>query len=110
MGHLRLALDPRDADALMGMRKSVRVAKVAEALDMDARRVRKLLAAGELEGHGVGKRGLRVYEDSVEEYRRRNQIGPRAPEPAQPRTQRRRGPTAAAREAMAALKNLGVFD
>lgn len=77
---------------------------------MEDGQVRKLVAAGELEGHRAGKRGIRIYEDSVEDYRRRNQLGPRDPEPAQPRPQRKRGPSAAAREAMAALKSFGVFD
>lgn len=110
MTHLRRAYDPCDAEALMGLRLSVRVAKVAKALDMDEANVRRLVNDGELEGHRAGKRGIRIYVDSVEEYRRRNHLGPKQPEPPQPKPQRKRGPTAAAREALAALKAAGVFD
>lgn len=110
MTHLRPICNPADADALMGLRRSLRVAKVAEALDMEDAQVRKLVKSGDLEGHRVGKRGIRVYEDSVEAYRRRNHIGPnQVPQPETKRQQRRSGPTAAAREAMAHLRSLGVF-
>lgn len=111
MGHLRLAHAPDDVRTLMGLRRSLRVAKVAQALDIDERQVRQLVRDGMLDGHRVGKRGIRVYEDSLDAYRRANHIGPRPPEPAseKKRQQRRTGPTAAAREAMAHLEKLGVF-
>ncbi len=110
MTHLRPIADPRAADLLTGLRRSLRVATVAAALDLDESQVRKLVRAGDLEGHRVGTRGIRVYQDSVESYRRRNHIGP-VPKTAKPSPRRRpSGPTAADREAMAALRRAGVFD
>jgi len=94
---------------MMGLRRSVRVVRVAEALDMPASQVRRLVAAGELEGHRVGKRGIRIYEDSLDEYRRRNATGPGPATTRPPPPRRQSGPTAAAREAMAALIEMGVF-
>jgi excisionase family DNA binding protein len=67
---LRLAADPADAD-LPGIRQSVRVATVAKALDMHERDVRQLIDDGELETHRKGKRGVRVYIDSVAAYQLR---------------------------------------
>lgn len=77
---------------------------------MPASQVRRLVAAGELEGHRIGKRGIRIYEDSLDEYRRRNATGPGPSAKTPPLPRRQSGPTAAAREAMAALIEMGVFN
>ena len=76
---------------------------------MDEAQVRKLVHAGELEGHRAGKRGIRVYEDSVDEYRRRQHLGPTQAK-ATPQPKRRQGPSAASLEALASLRDMGVFD
>lgn len=61
-----IALDPASAP-----RPSARVATVAELLDCDQGDVRRLVRAGELEAHGKGKRGIRVFLDSVRAYQDR---------------------------------------
>lgn len=44
--------------------------------------VGKHLAAGNLKGYGIGKRGKRVYRSSVEDFKRRRALGrERGPEP-----------------------------
>lgn len=96
-----------DLDQLL-IRRSVRVAKVAEALDMEEARVRKLLKDGQLQGHRIGKRGIRIYVDSVEELQRRTALGI-PPDPKPSRQRMKRGPSADAYQAMAHLRRLGVF-
>lgn len=61
-----IALDPASAP-----RPSAKVATVAEMLDCDQGDVRRLVKAGEIEAHGKGKRGIRVFLDSVRGYQDR---------------------------------------
>jgi hypothetical protein len=99
-----LAIDP----ALLP-RPSARVATVAELLDCDPGDIRRLIRDGELETHGKGKRGLRVYLDSVRDYqvRQARQTRPRSPDAG---ALRRRAPasTAAHLAAMASLRAKGI--
>lgn len=53
------------------VRRSVRVRTVAEILDCDESQVRRLVAERALEAHPFGKRGIRVYLDSVTDYQLR---------------------------------------
>jgi len=71
-----LALDP----AAMP-RPSAKVATVAEILGCDPGDVRRLIRAGEIEAHGIGVRGVRVFLDSVRAYqeRRAKPLPPKAP-------------------------------
>lgn len=55
-------------------RQSARVARVAVLLDCDESQIRRLIYNGSLEAHRQGKRGVRVYLDSVEAYRARQRI------------------------------------
>lgn len=55
-------------DPAVTPRPSARVARVAELLDCDERKVRRLIDLGELETHGLGVRGLRVFLDSIADY------------------------------------------
>jgi excisionase family DNA binding protein len=50
------------------VRPSARVSKIAELLDCDESQVRRLVRSGQLQSHRIGKRGLRIYLDSVVEY------------------------------------------
>lgn len=103
---IRIAADPNDAPELI--RASVSVATAAGRLDCDNSTIRKLLASGELEGHRLGKRALRVYVDSIEAYQRRRPTvgkGPAEP-PAPPRKARK---AAAHREAVAYLAGLNLL-
>lgn len=100
-----LALDPASAP-----RPSARVATVAELLDCDQGDVRRLVRSGELEAHGKGKRGIRVFLDSVRAYQDR-QSRPAMTGPAslihKPRA-RAAASTARFRAAMAGLAAKGL--
>jgi hypothetical protein len=56
------------SDPAAFLRPSARVARVAEILDCDERDVRRMIEEGDLEAHGKGKRGVRVFLDSVSDY------------------------------------------
>ena len=58
-------------------RLSIRIHRVCEILDCEPTQVSRLIGQGELEAHGFGIRGVRVYLDSVEAYRARRQIAPK---------------------------------
>ena len=64
------------------VRPSARVSKIAELLDCDETQVRRLVSSGQLQSHRIGKRGLRIYLDSVVEYQewRTNSLNPRSEE------------------------------
>lgn len=91
-------------------RPSARVARVAELLDCDESDIRRLIRCGQLEAHGKGVRGVRVFLDSVRDYQDRRAIdaisGPAAPPKAKSR--RTAASTAAYRAAMAGLKAKGI--
>jgi hypothetical protein len=84
-------MNPRPAlaiDQVAAPRPSARIARVAELLDCDESQVRRLIDKGALDAHGLGKRGLRVFLDSVADYqagrRRQAATAPRtAPKPRQ---------------------------
>lgn len=87
MGHItdsgvlmsvRPAINDDAAGVPSAPRKSVRVATVAETLECDASEVRRMVRQGELEAHRKGKRGIRVYEDSVAAYQASRNILPQA--------------------------------
>lgn len=65
-GRPHIALDPASAP-----RPSAKVSTVAGLLDCDDGDVRRLVRAGELEAHTKGKRGIRIFLDSVREYQDR---------------------------------------
>lgn len=90
-------------------RRSARVKTVAAILDMDESQIRRLIAAGELQTHRAGKRGVRVFLDSVINYqqKRSSQVTV-TPLPTQKRTHRKLASTAAHREAMSTLHKAGI--
>lgn len=103
-----LATDP--ADAPRAPRQSKRVAWVAEHLDMHPGDVRRLVDRGELEAHGTGVRGIRVFLDSVADYQERQAKSPKvSPTPIihKPKA-RSAASTAAFRAAMAGLRAKGL--
>ena len=53
------------------VRPSARVARVAALLDMHDSDIRRMVKKGELEAHGKGVRGMRVYLDSVRDFQKR---------------------------------------
>ena len=56
------------ADPSARVRQSGRVATVAQLLDCDESTVRRMVTSGFFETHRVGKRGIRIFLDSVAEY------------------------------------------
>jgi len=94
-------------DAYAGPRQSARVRRVSQLLDCDESQVRRLVADGELEGHRVGKRGIRIFLASVLEYQQR-QTMPRRLSPPQA-VSRRKASSFAHRAAMAELRRDGIL-
>lgn len=86
------------------VRPTARVARVAVLLDCDESDVRRLIDRGEIEAHGIGKRGVRVFLDSVAAYQDRNHRQPKKPvgKPHKPRTANRAAQRAAEEELRAA--------
>lgn len=88
--------------------EAVTLVRAGEILGCDPATVRALLRCGALEGHRVGKTdkpgGVRVELQSVLDYKARHAIGGEASAPAP----RRREATAGHREAMAALRAMGM--
>jgi len=103
---LRIAGNPADA-----RRPSGKVKAVAEYLDMARSHVRQLVDAGELEAHKVGKRGVRIYWDSVTDYQRRNArpVERAGRESAKPARRPSAVSMAADRAALASLKAAGCI-
>lgn len=80
------------------VRRSARVSTVARLLDCDESQVRRLVRAGTLEAHRIGKRGLRIFLDSVTTYQEA-----RAEPSAQPRVMTRQRRVVARSSHMAAV-------
>lgn len=96
---IRLAADPAAAPE----ERSLTVRQAAELLAASESWVRRALETGLLKGHKLG-RGVRVHYWSVQDYKRGQAIGAKAPAPAP-----RAGPGARYRESMATLRRLGVL-
>src|SRR5262249_21379312 len=64
-------------EAIENERLSVRIERVCKVLDVSPRQVGKLIAAGEIEAHKIGARGIRVYLDSLADFRERQKIVPK---------------------------------
>lgn len=83
------------------------MARVAEILDCDENDVRRLIDRGHLQAHGIGKRGLRVYLDSVGRYQSSMNRQPKMPVDKRPK-QRSVG-NAAHLAAEAELRKSGIL-
>jgi hypothetical protein len=106
---MRLITAPTDQNRPT-VRESRRVRTVAEMLDADESQVRRLIAVGDLETHTIGKRGVRVYLDSVVAYQERQAAAPRKQKPKQTLALKRRAvSTAAHNEAVRNLRRVGVL-
>jgi hypothetical protein len=100
-----IAGNPADAP-----RRSGKVKAVAEILDMAQSHVRQLIESGELETHGVGKRGVRVYLDSVADYQQRKaRTYAQPPLRRPPERKPKPASLAAHRAALASLKAAGCL-
>lgn len=87
------------------LRRSIRMKAATELLDCDSKTLRRLLTRGELEGHRLGARDLRIYIDSIENYRNRNSVG----ECVNARPAQTFGETVSHRRAMDRLKKRGIY-
>lgn len=63
--HSRTMDGDEDRYAALGIRPSARVKTAAALLDCDESHIRLMLKSGQLEGHRIGVRGVRVYVDSI---------------------------------------------
>jgi excisionase family DNA binding protein len=91
---------------ILGMRRSISLATAAEVLSCDQSTVRRLLSEGLIEGHRIGSRHIRIYADSIDEYRNMNKIVPVHIE------KQRTSPafhSAAHRQAMESLRKKGII-
>jgi excisionase family DNA binding protein len=57
-----------------GLPQLMRVRTVADALDLEPKQVYELIREGELKAVRLGKRNLRVCQDSVEEFIEKRRI------------------------------------
>lgn len=103
---LREASSPAELEAAAGSRQSWRVSRVARDLDCDPTQVRRLVYAGHLEAHRFGKRGIRVYLDSLKAYKESRRLGRTPERPA--RAPARAVATPAYLEAVAHLRKAGI--
>jgi len=99
--------DPELA-ALLPDGPSITVKQAASLLSIDISSVYKAVHRGELRGHRVGKRAVRIYLNSVDAYRQAREIHPPAPTPAPTRRASARQPSAAHLEAVRFLDSLGA--
>lgn len=61
----------------MEVRRSAKIATVAELMECTVSDIYKLVRNGELEAHGKGLHGIRVFLDSVARYQQRETKIPR---------------------------------
>lgn len=105
-------MTPRAVIPESDVRPSVQVTRVCALLDCEPSQVYRMIAAGELEAHGMGVRGVRVYLAAVAAYQQRHEIAPRSkaarrrlkPAPAVSPASRR-----AHEQAVASLRQDGVL-
>lgn len=100
---------PIEAIAAVDMpRPSWRIKKVAAVLDCDLSQVSRMVKNRQLEAHKVGKRGVRVYVDSVRAYQAARPAGGSVVPLPTPKQQSRQA-QAVQREACAFLKSLNLM-
>ena len=54
--------------------RAVTVKVAAELMGADESTIRKLVVAGELRGYRLGKRGVRIFVSSIQDYQKRQAI------------------------------------
>jgi excisionase family DNA binding protein len=107
MLHLAEPLNAREVGEL---RRSIKMKTATTLLECDSKTLRRLLKKGELEGHRLGKRDLRIYLDSIEDYRNRNKIGPSGGNSADNlQIQPTIVDTVCHKHAMSRLKKMGIY-
>ncbi|QCO14040.1 DNA-binding protein [Azospirillum brasilense] len=84
--------------------------EAAKVMGADESTIRKLVVSGELLGYRLGKRGVRIYVSSIQDYQERRAIistGERKAKAPLPKPRRRND--AAHKEALAGLAALGII-
>ncbi len=110
----RRAVDPALAE-LLPEGPSCTVKDAASLLSMPTSEVYQAVHAGDLRGHRVGKRGIRIYVRSIAEYQESRSIAPRrqrTSSPSKPVAASEvptKAPSSNHREALAFLHGLGVI-
>jgi excisionase family DNA binding protein len=100
-----IAGNPTDAPRPTGTVKTV-----AEMLATHQSQVRRMVQTGELEAHRIGKRGVRIFLDSVADFQTRTtRESLRGSESPKPKIRRNAASTAAHRAALAILKAKGCL-
>lgn len=92
-------------DEILGMRRSIKIKTAAKVLDCNETTVRRLLSRGYLEGHKIG-RDVRVFADSIDDYRNRNRV---TTHPIETNNSFQYCNSASHRQAMANLKKRGII-
>jgi excisionase family DNA binding protein len=98
-------------DTALSPRPSARVATVAELLDCDETTIRRMIQKGQLQAHGTGKRGIRVYLDSVTAYQEARPVAASRAEADRKRIRAQRSSVgrAAHADAIAQLQKSGIL-
>lgn len=93
------------------IRQSARVSTVARLLDEAPSQIRRMITAGDLEAHRSGKRGVRVFLDSVQALQEARISGQKAgaPAPQGPPKPLSKATQAAHRAAIGHLQDLGLM-
>jgi hypothetical protein len=89
-------------------RPSGKVKTIAAILDCDESAVRRLVRDGQVEAHRNGKRGIRVYLDSVAAYQAAQQVNPTPCNGREIRAKRAQVSRTKAAASMAMLRDLGL--
>jgi hypothetical protein len=100
--------DDFDMAIRAGVRPSAKISRVAAMLECDQSDVRRMLRRGEIEAHTIGKRGIRVFLDSVAAYQERKRQVP-APPRREVHRLRKIANSKAHREAMEELRKEGII-
>lgn len=106
--HLRFATEPTPSGTIPGIERAITVSAAATEMGADESTVRKLLKDKKLRGYRLGKRGVRIYVNSIREYQEHQTLG-ETPAGRNPTRQAKGPPTPAHREAVAALASLGII-
>jgi len=96
-----------DSEAARAVRPSARIKTVAKLLDCNQSQVRELVVIGALEAHRIGKRGWRIFLDSVAAYQ--EQKGWTAPPVREGAQKRRMFSRKEHSSALKALREAGVL-
>lgn len=63
-----------DIGLLPNHRPSIRVSKAAAILEVNISTIYRLIRSGALEAHRIGKRGVRIFADSLRHYQEQGKI------------------------------------